>query len=470
VTAGGFGLFRRRAFALYLAARLFSALAAQMIIIAVGWQVYHLTGRVLDLGFVGLSQFLPFLCLSLVAGHAADRYDRRRIILSCLAVVLLCALLLLEFARRGNGSVAPIFAVLALLGTARAFMMPASQSFLPNIVPLAVLGDAVAINSSAFQLANIVGPSLGGLVYAYGESSKSAPGGAQWVYGGAAALLGAAVLMLFLVDSRGVAAGGSIRFSWGHLLEGLRFTWHRKTVLGAISLDLFAVLFGGASALLPAFTRDVLHAGPEVFGYLRGARSGRRGDGDLAGGSADHPPSRGLYVRGRRPIRGGDHGFRPDAADLGSADGSVGHGRGRHGQRVRARAAGAARNARRHPRTGECGQFDRDRRLERARGIRIRDHRRLVRAGSSDRSGRRSNIGGGDALGEGIFSHVVAIADFPATQGPGNGWHITDLMKVTTPTPARTMIMIMTMIMPMTTRRVMATPTPTGMPTLIRTP
>ncbi len=267
--AGGFGLFRRRAFAFYLGARLFSGLAAQMMVIAVGWQVYHLTGRVLDLGLVGLSQFLPFLCLSLFAGHAADRFDRRRIILGCLTVFLVCALLLLSFARRGNASVLPIFAVLALFGIARAFLMPASQSFLPNIVPLEVLGNAVAINSSAFQLANIVGPSLGGLVYAYGESSAWAPGGAQWVYGGAAGLLAGAVSLLLWVDIRRGAPEGRIEFSWRHLLEGLRFTWHRKTVLGAISLDLFAVLFGGASALLPAFTRDVLHSGPEVFGYLR---------------------------------------------------------------------------------------------------------------------------------------------------------------------------------------------------------
>jgi MFS family permease len=268
---GGLAVFRRRAFTLYLGTRLSSALATQMIIIAVGWQVYHLTGRVLDLGLVGLSQFLPFLCLSLFAGHAADRYDRRGIILCCLAAYLVCALLLLALARRGSGSVVPIFGVLALLGIARSFMMPASQSFLPNIVPLGMLGNAVAVNSSAFQLANIVGPSLGGLVYTYGESAKSAAGGAQWVYGGAAGLLSVAVLLLLFVDSRRGAAGNGVRFSWGHLLEGLRFTWHRKTVLGAISLDLFAVLFGGASALLPAFTRDVLHAGPDVFGYLRAA-------------------------------------------------------------------------------------------------------------------------------------------------------------------------------------------------------
>lgn len=268
---GGFAVFRRRAFTLYLGTRLFSALAAQMIIIAVGWQVYHLTGRVLDLGFVGLSQFLPFLCLSLFAGHAADRFDRRGIILCCLTVYLICALLLFAFARRGSGSVLPIFTVLALLGIARSFMMPAAQSFLPNIVPLEILGNAVAINSSAVQMAKIVGPSLGGLVYAYGESSKSAPGGAQWVYGGAAGLLAAGILALMCVDGRRGAAGNRGQFAWGHLLEGLRFTWHHKTVLGAISLDLFAVLFGGALALLPAFTRDVLHSGPEVFGYLRAA-------------------------------------------------------------------------------------------------------------------------------------------------------------------------------------------------------
>jgi MFS family permease len=260
---GGFAVFRRPAFTLYLGARLFSALAAQMIIIAVGWQVYHVTGRVLDLGLVGLSQFVPFLCLSLFAGHAADRFDRRRIILCCLSVYLVCSLLLLVLARHGTGSVLPIFAVLALLGVARSFMMPASQSFLPNIVPLEILGNAVAINSSAFQLANIVGPSLGGLVYAFG--------GAQWVYGGAGALLAGAILFLLFVDSVPAATEDPASFSWDHLLEGLRFTWHRKTVLGAISLDLFAVLFGGASALLPAFTRDVLHAGPEVFGYLRAA-------------------------------------------------------------------------------------------------------------------------------------------------------------------------------------------------------
>jgi MFS family permease len=267
---GGFAIFRQRDFTLYLLARFFSSIAAQMIIIAVGWQVYHLTGRVLDLGLIGLSQFLPFLCLSLFAGHAADIYDRRAIILLCLTAFLACALLLFAFARAGLPSAVPIFSVLALLGMARAFLSPATQSFLPNIVPLAALGNAVAINSSTFQVATIAGPSIGGLVYAFGETSHRLNGGAQWVYGVSAALLAAGLGMLLLIDRRRSASGGPSA-SWNDLLEGLRFTWRRKTVLGAISLDLFAVLFGGATALLPAFTKDVLHAGPAVFGYLRAA-------------------------------------------------------------------------------------------------------------------------------------------------------------------------------------------------------
>jgi len=248
--AGGFAVLKQRDFTLYLCARLFSSIAAQMLIVAVGWQVYKLTGRVLDLGLIGLSQFLPFLCLSLFAGHAADRLDRRLIISLCLATYLICALLLLLFALGRLGSTVPIFGVLALLGIARAFLAPASQSFLPNIVPVGAL------------VATIAGPSIGGMVYAFGDS--------EWVYGGAAGLLLLSLVMLLAVKSRPVAIVRSA-VSMGSMLEGLRFVWRRKTVLGAISLDLFAVLFGGATALLPAFTRDVLHAGPDIFGYLRAA-------------------------------------------------------------------------------------------------------------------------------------------------------------------------------------------------------
>jgi MFS family permease len=266
----GFAVFRERDFTLFLVARFFGQVAVQMLVIAVGWQVYHLTGRVLDLGLIGLSQFLPFLCLALFAGHAADVHERRVIIMLCLSAFLVCALLLFSFARLAVASVWPIFGVLALLGVARAFLSPAAQSFVPNIVPQAVLGNAIAINSSANQVATIAGPSVGGLIYALGQSSHASNSGAQWVFGTAAALLAAGVGLLSLLKSRKTNRGAPAA-TWDQLLQGLRFIWRRKTVLGAISLDLFAVLFGGATALLPAFTKDVLHAGPEVFGCLRAA-------------------------------------------------------------------------------------------------------------------------------------------------------------------------------------------------------
>jgi MFS family permease len=268
--AGGFAVLKNRDFTLYLCARFCSSIAAQMIIMAVGWQVYHLTGRVLDLGLIGLSQFLPFLLLVLFAGHVADQFDRRLIILVSLCVYGTCAFLLLAFALAKLGSVLPIFAVLAVLGIARAFQLPATQSFVPTIVPAATLRNALAVNSSANQVAIIAGPSAGGVLYALSGSTFGRFGGAERVYGVAAILLLAAIGMIALVQKRRMP-GIRAAVSWASLLEGVRFVWHRKTVLGAISLDLFAVLFGGATALMPAFTRDVLHAGPDVFGYLRAA-------------------------------------------------------------------------------------------------------------------------------------------------------------------------------------------------------
>ena len=266
----GFAVLRQRDFALYLSARFLSSIATQMLIVAVGWQVYHISGRVLDLGLIGLSQFLPFLCLSLFAGHAADQFDRRAIISLCQLLFLVCAVSLLALALVKVAAVWPIYAVLALLGVARAFQMPATQSFLPNIVPLESLGNAIALSSSTFQVATIAGPSVGGIVYALGATGHDLHGGAAWVYGVAAGLLAFSLGLLLSIKTRRIAATRSAA-TWTTLLEGLRFVWRRKTVLGAISLDLFAVLFGGATALLPAFTKDVLHAGPEVFGYLRAA-------------------------------------------------------------------------------------------------------------------------------------------------------------------------------------------------------
>jgi len=266
----GLAVLKNRDFKLYLASRFCASIATQMVIMAVGWQVYHITGRVLDLGLIGLSQFLPFLCLVLFAGHVADQFDRRLIIMLGHCAYAVCTLLLLSFAWLNLRTTLPIFAVLAFLGITRAFQMPAAQSFVPTIVTTANLRNALALNSSANQVASILGPSVGGIVYAIAERLLGQNTGAGVVYGAAAILVLAAITLVSLIRKRRIAASRAA-LSWSTLLSGLHFVWHRKTVLGAISLDLFAVLFGGATALLPAYTRDVLHAGPDVFGYLRAA-------------------------------------------------------------------------------------------------------------------------------------------------------------------------------------------------------
>jgi MFS family permease len=267
---GGFAVLRNRDFSLYLCSRFFASIATQMVIMAVGWQVYHITGRVLDLGLIGLSQFLPFLCLVLFSGHVADQFDRRIIIMLGHCAYSLCTLLLFGFAWMKVETTLPIFGVLSILGITRAFQMPAAQSFVPTIVPIATLRNALAINSSTNQIAAILGPSLGGIVYVLAERGFGQNSGAGVVYGAAAILLLAAITLVALIHKRRLPSARSV-LAWSTLLQGLRFVWQRKTVLGAISLDLFAVLFGGATALLPAYTRDVLHAGPDVFGYLRAA-------------------------------------------------------------------------------------------------------------------------------------------------------------------------------------------------------
>jgi MFS family permease len=265
-----FQVLKHRDFTLYLASRFFANIATQMLVMAVGWQVYHITGRVLDLGFVGLSQFLPFLCLVLFSGHVADHFDRRSILLACLGSFAICGGLLLLFALEDISSTLPIFATIGVYGVTRAFQLPASQSFVPNLVPPELLRNALAINSTTNQVAVIAGPSVGGVLYALAEHHVGRNVGASLVYGAGVGLLFIAAVMVALIQKRPPAAARS-PLSWSNLLQGLRFIWQRKTVLGAISLDLFAVLFGGATALLPAYTHDVLHAGPETFGYLRAA-------------------------------------------------------------------------------------------------------------------------------------------------------------------------------------------------------
>jgi MFS family permease len=253
---------RNRDFTFFLAARFLATLAVQMQTVAVGWQVYAVTRDPLDLGLIGLSQFLPFVLLILPAGHIADTRDRRRIISVCFALECVCALLLLVLALRGLHSAVPVFAVMVLFGIARAFAMPTGQALLPNLVSREQFGTAVALNSSTWQVATIAGPALGGVIYL---------SGAPVVYATVAALLAVAVLLTLMVRRGGERRESAEAPSLRTLLSGLSFVWSRRPLLGAISLDLFAVLFGGATALLPVYAADVLHVGPEGLGLLRTA-------------------------------------------------------------------------------------------------------------------------------------------------------------------------------------------------------
>jgi len=255
-------VFANRDFRLYLAARFLAAIAFQMTAVAVGWQVYDITGDPLFLGYVGLAGFLPAFLSTLPAGLVADRFDRRRILIACLGVQAAGALVLLGLALSAHARVAPILWVVALVGMSRAYLAPASQSLLPLLAPAEGFTRAVALSSSSMQVAMIAGPALGGLLYAFGSAV---------VYAAAAAMVAAAAVAALALRTpliARVAAAGL-----GGMLAGVHYVWSRKDILGAISLDLFAVLLGGATALLPIYARDILHVGPAGLGLLRGAPS-----------------------------------------------------------------------------------------------------------------------------------------------------------------------------------------------------
>src|SRR6516225_5772927 len=250
-------------FAWYQFARLFTVMATEMQSVAVAWQVYEITKRPLDLGYVGLAQFLPTILLFLVAGHAADRFNRRNIVTCCYAGLVLASTLLLMLTLRGSQSVHAIYAVLVLVGIVRSFNGAAGQSMVPQIVPEQYFPNAVAWAQTVFNTATIIGPALGGLIYA-------AFRGPTAVY--ASSMIAAAM---------SVVAASQIRLTTTQqqpedvtlntLLAGFHFIWRKKLILGLISLDLFAVLLGGAVALLPVYAREILLVGPWGLGLLRSA-------------------------------------------------------------------------------------------------------------------------------------------------------------------------------------------------------
>jgi MFS family permease len=259
--ADRYAAFRHGAFMRYWAARFLATFSTQIVSVAVGWQVYDLTRNPFDLGLVGLVQFAPALLLVLITGAAADRFGRRLVMGLAAVVEAFCALSLLALSIRGLSSPVGIFVTLAVFGTARAFFGPASSSLVANLVPVKDFANAVAWNSSAWQTATIVGPVAGGLLY--GLSAEIA-------YSAAAILMALSAVLVLSIPKPAQRTEIS-RPSLQTLFAGFRYIWHEKVVLGAISLDLFAVLLGGAVALLPVYARDVLELGPWGLGLLRAA-------------------------------------------------------------------------------------------------------------------------------------------------------------------------------------------------------
>lgn len=246
-------------FARFCGARFLSGAALQMQNVAVGWLVYDWTKSALALGFAGLAAFLPAVGLALVAGHVADTFDRRRIV-ACvygLNALVACGLLVCAFA--GARALPAVYGLIVLAGAARSFGNPASQALLPNLVDKAVFGRAVTLATTFWQSATILGPAMGGLLYVFGP---------QVVFGTATAFFAAASLAVLAIRHRAAPIERRAA-SWSELVAGIGFVRSRPILLGAISLDLFAVLLGGANALLPIFVQSVLETGPWGLGLLR---------------------------------------------------------------------------------------------------------------------------------------------------------------------------------------------------------
>jgi MFS family permease len=251
--------FQNRDFRIYLIARFLATIAWQMMDVGVGWHVYQLSRNPLDLGLVGLAQFIPFVLLVLPAGHVADRFNRIQVLRTAYSVGAMSVGMLLWFAMSGSTNVRYILGAVVIFGAARAFFMPAIQAMVRNLVPLEIFPSAVALNSSVFQIAVICGPAIGGLLYLAGPRT---------LFAIVLTLLVIAILLLgYVRPVRSEEIGTSDGMQ--EVLEGLRFVLQRPIVLGAISLDLFAVLFGGVTALLPIYASDMLHVGPPGLGALR---------------------------------------------------------------------------------------------------------------------------------------------------------------------------------------------------------
>ena len=252
-------VFRNADFVFFLIGRSFNVIGVQILTVAVGWYVYQLTRDPLDLGYVGLAQFAPSLILFLVAGYVSDRFDRRLILILSNVVHMAVVGSLMGVLWNNWGGVGTVLLVLVVHGAARTFYHTASQAILPNIVETKVLPVAVAYSSSANKAAQLIGPALGGILVAWAE---------DWTYYVAASVFGVAAICSGFI-SRRIASDPSNQLTIKNVLVGFNYVWQNKVVLGAISIDLAAVLLGGVMGLLPIYASDILDVGPDGLGFMR---------------------------------------------------------------------------------------------------------------------------------------------------------------------------------------------------------
>jgi MFS family permease len=269
----GLEAFASRDFRRYQLARVAVILGAEAQSVAVAWQVYAMTHRPLDLGYTGLALFLPGLLFLLPSGHVADRFDRRQVIMICYALQMLCTAGLLAITLAGHRNVFSIYAVLFLIGTGRAFSGPASSALVPHLVPETHLVNAITWGGTIFQIANTMGPALGGLLFTlplHKWTTHYALEGAAIVY---MFTLVSLVWFLVMIGSLYARPGRMEHraLSLNVVLAGFRYVFQMRMLLGSFSLDLFVVLLGGAVALMPIFANEILHTGPRGLGLLRAA-------------------------------------------------------------------------------------------------------------------------------------------------------------------------------------------------------
>jgi MFS family permease len=263
------GAFRSTDFRLYQIARLLVILGAEAQSVAVAWHVYQITHSALDLGYTGLALFLPGIFFVLPAGHIADRYNKKRVILACYTLQTICSAMLLYLGLHRSENIWPIYLVLFGIGTGRAFSGPAASALLPSLVAKEHFVNAITWGATIFQIANIIGPACGGLLFAirfHGELAYWT--GAPLVYAFTLCMLCCFLVLISFIRPR-VEVQVKKAFGLRTMLAGLEYVWNTKLLLGSISLDLFAVLLGGAVALLPIFSEEILHAGPRGLGLLR---------------------------------------------------------------------------------------------------------------------------------------------------------------------------------------------------------